>query len=182
MLRLSAAAKSNPIRYDGPVPLVIFKPDPQAKGGRVPLASIALPPGNGRLLIMLAPGGTQNGVELYQAAVVDDDPTTMPPGSLRFINYTGKAVSAQIGNEVVNLAKGPSKAYPVAKGNEPTEVMVQIASQEATGFVRAYSAKFRIKREERLTYILLPSEKPDGQGIKVLQSRDVVSLPPTPAK
>jgi hypothetical protein len=197
--------KSRPLPYEGPASLVLYAPEtaaskapaqgaPAAGGraaeaGRTTLATVALPPGVARVLVLLAPGGA--GGAKYQAVAVDDDPSSMPAGSIRFLNYAGKPVTAQVGKEVVNLAKGPSKAFVVStKGAEPAEVVVQLASEEEGGFEKAFSARLRLKPEERQTFILLPPTNAKKRGISVVPSRDVISpaqqapgaRPPAPRK
>lgn len=171
--------KSRPIAYEGPAQLVLYAADAKAKDGRVTLATVALPANVGQVLVLLAPGGNGPGAERYSAVAVDDDVGSMPSGSLRFLNYSGKAVAVQVGKEVLNLGKGPSKAFPVAaNAKAPVEVLVQVASQEADGYEKAFSTLMRLRAEERQTFILLPTTKPDGRGVSVVPSRDVIAPPP----
>jgi hypothetical protein len=162
--------------------LVLFAPDAKKTPGvRVPLANVSLPASAERVLVLLAPSGKKGpGEEVYRGVAVEDDTASMPPGSLRFLNYSGKNVAVQVGSEIVNLGKGPSKAFPVAKGAaKPVEIMVQVASQEADGFAKAFSGNMRIQSTERQLFILLPSTKPEGRGVLVVPCRDVI-LPPAP--
>jgi hypothetical protein len=183
--------RSRPILYDGPPALVLAAPvaiapapaaAPAAAGanaGKTTLASVALPSGSSRVLILLAPAGA--GSDKYQAVAVDEDPASVPPGSIRFLNYSGKTVTAQVGKEVLNLGKGPSKPFPVAaKGAEPTEVMVQIGSQDGNNFEKSFTARVSLRPEDRQTYILLPPTNVKGRGITVVPSRDVIAPPTAP--
>lgn len=173
-VRLSVGAKSAPVTYEGPSPLVLYVPKGKTPAERVALASVPLPPGSARVLVLLAPGGNSAGVEVYRGVAVDDDPALLPPGSLRFLNYAGKGVAVQVGKEMVTLALGPSQVFPVARGaSAPVEVAVQIASQETSGMERAYATTMKVQPNERHTLIILPSTKPNGRGVTVLPSRDV---------
>lgn len=182
--------RSRPIPYDGPPSLVLAAPvaiapaptaapaaaaaGAGANAGKATLVSVALPSGSSRVLILLAPAGA--GSDKYQAVAVDEDPANVPPGSIRFLNYSGKTVMAQVGKEVLNLGKGPSKPFPVAaKGAEPTEVMVQIGSQDGNDFTKSFTARVSLRPEDRQTYILLPPTNVKGRGITVVPSKD--SLP-----
>jgi hypothetical protein len=186
--------RSRPILYDGPPSLVLAAPvaiapaapaapaagaGAGANAGKATLVSVALPSGSSRVLILLAPAGA--GSDKYQAVAVDEDPASVPPGSIRFLNYSGKTVTAQVGKEVLNLGKGPSKPFPVAaKGAEPTEVMVQIGSQDGNNFEKSFTARVSLRPEDRQTYILLPPTNVKGRGVTVVPSRDVIAPPAAP--
>ncbi len=176
---LAGASRSRPINYEGAPTLVLFAPDTTVEGGRKALTSVQLPPGSRRVLVLLAPGDEKMA---YRAVAVDEDPATLPPGSLRFLNYSGKAVSARIGEQVVALPKGPSQAFPLAKGAAaPVELSVQLSAQEENGMQNAYSSKPKLGANERLTFILLPSTKVHGRGLTVSLSRESITPPSAPA-
>ncbi|TAG32886.1 MAG: hypothetical protein EAZ36_01605 [Verrucomicrobia bacterium] len=188
-VKLIRGAKSAPQPYDGPSPLTLFAPAPDAPGGRWPLVKVPLPSAS-RLLVLLAPGPVGPGGEAtYTGMAVDDDLTSMPPGSVRFLNYSGKSVTVKVGEEVATVAKGPSKAFNVvARGEtEAVPVIVEAASLESDGtYHKSYSGRPRLRANERQTFILLPPRKADARGITVMPSADVVpGLPaqrPAPTK
>ena len=178
--------RTRPIAYEGSASLVLAAPVANApapaaapasaaaaNAGKATLATVALPSGSSRVLILLAPAGA--GSDKYQAVAVDEDPANVPPGSIRFLNYSGKTVMAQVGKEVLNLGKGPSKPVPVAaKGAEPAEVMVQIGSQDGNDFTKSFTARVSLRPEDRQTYILLPPTNAKGRGVTVVPSKDSI--------
>lgn len=179
---MTAVAKSTLYAYEGPNPFVLNVPDKTAKTGRRSVASIPMPIGIKRALILLAPGPTSQAGPTYTGTAVEDEWVNVPAGTMRFLNYSGKPVAIKVGTQSFELAKGPSKAIPAAKpGSEVTEVPVQIAAKEGDTYRPSYNAKIKIDASERQTMIILPPKHLNGPGISVISMRDFLPPPPPAA-
>ncbi len=170
---LTNAAKSPVYPYEGPESLSLWAPDKGAPNGRRELVKVPIS-GMKQPLLLLAPESVaKDAPPRYRAVAVEDDWQTVPEGTLRFINFSGKKLMVSVGGKVTELGNGPSAAIRIAEaGKDSAETDVQIASFEANSFELAFQLKAKVSKTQRQTILVFPPAKQGGLGVKVVTTRE----------
>ena len=150
----------------GPFPLMIWG-HASAGAPRLPVAVVNIAPDARRVLIVLMPAPkAQSARGSHVGLAVEDAWETNPAGSLRFFNFTGHKVAAQMRGQIVELSGGASKSIPIvtsgklASTAEP--VVLRLAQQEGPDFRLFYDGKVNATAQERIIALLIPPQVTGG--------------------
>lgn len=165
-LQINNSTRSPVYTSVGPFPLVIWS---RASAGalRVPVAAVNIAPEARRVLIVLLPSPkAQTAQSSHLGLAVEDAWETNPAGSLRFFNFTGRKVAAQMNGQMIELVGGASKPFGLmtrAKPPVPSEpVVLRLAQQDGTDFRMFYDGKVNATAQERLIALLIPPQVEGG--------------------
>ena len=170
-LSINSATRSPVYTYAGAQPIAIWGRS-AAGEQRTPVAAVSFPAGAHRvLLVLLTNPAFKPGGPSHVGVAIDDAWETANVGSLKFLNFTGKKISAQLKGEVLDLAPGPSKPFKVA---EPKAALLafqlRLAQPEEAEFRMFYDGSMKASGDERLTALLLPPAVAGGLSrVRVLR-------------
>jgi hypothetical protein len=178
-VKLSDTAKSPLYAYEGPAIFSLYVPIKGPPPTRREIFSCPLPPASQQVLIVLAPSPKATPeAPLYTGTAVDDDWAEFGPGSVRLLNFSGKALKFQVGTTDGEVAKGPSKAVRVVEPGKPdSNVPFQIWSQEGDKYLPAFKSTLPLKYHERATLVVLPPKGTKARGISFTFIREPAPLP-----
>jgi hypothetical protein len=170
-LSFYTAQRSQVYRYEGPLPLVFFRPN--ADGTRTSVGMIAaLPPETVRVLVLFFPESPSSGA--LRAVIFPDDTKTLPFGYVNILNATGIPLLAKVGESQVNLGRGLSAAFRAPAPTDPIQVAMRI--EDRTPIVCTTAVE--LEGRSRATLVLFP---PKSRNRPLLPSRLLVeALEPTP--
>lgn len=165
-LQLNNSTRSPVYTTSGPFPLLIWG-RPSSAAPKVPVAAVSIAPGSRRVLIVLMPAPkAQLAQSSHVGLAVEDAWETNPAGSLRFFNFTGRKVAAQMQGQVLELGGGASKPFVVATQVKPPAqsepVLLRLAQQDETDYRMFYDGKVSATAQERLIALLIPSQVEGG--------------------
>lgn len=113
--------RSDPYHYKGPKLVTFFKQDVNEEGEpvRVPIASVAMTPGNREPLFFFLPvtKPNENGPK-YSVSVIDDSTRAFPYGSVMIFNASGAELAGKVGDRQLMLPYGPTEPMPMSRLRE----------------------------------------------------------------
>jgi hypothetical protein len=167
-LKFNTSQRSEVYRYEGPLPLVFFKPALDG-AAPTPVASIAAAPADGgRILVLFFRDSSAGGG--IRAISFPDDAKTLPARHVNILNATGASLLARIGSEQITLNRGLSAAYLAPPPTSPIQVAMRVG--ERTPIVN--TTPVSLEGGARATLVLFP---PKSRDLPLLPSRLLVEEP-----
>lgn len=168
-LEFFSSARSKPYEYKGPNPIIFFREtpaptieDPNAVK-RTKVAELSLPEEGGEFLFIFFPDYSRD-KEQYKVYPLDDSKSELPVGSIRLFNATSFQLEGVFGQNKINLAPGPSKAYRVS-GNS---MSLGLGFRYEDKFHMSYNGPVELERKSRGLFMIFP---PFVKGSAILQTR-----------
>ena len=177
-LEFFSSARSPIYEYKGPNPIIFFREtpaptdeDPNAVS-RTKVAEISLPEEGGEFLFIFFPDYSGD-IEQYRVYPLDDSKSELPTGSIRLFNATPYQLEGVFGQNKINLAPGPSKAYRVS-GNS---MSLGLGFRYEDKVHMSYNGPVELERKSRGLFMIFP---PFVKGSAILQTRYLRESEPEP--
>jgi len=128
--------------------------------------AVEVDPQLNRILLVVSPD-TDAGNTSLRLTVIEDDYTTFPGGSFRFINLSGQKLGILLGDEKVLI---PNQEMKTIRANLDDGNYVQVQLVGKTGFV--YQSTWYAKSTSRELIVLMPGD--DGESVRLSMFNDKI--------
>lgn len=174
-LKFFSTERSKVYEYEGSNPIVFFTEvdvpyDPARplapRVQRVPVGYVSVPGGIDEALIFFATEGTwsPNTIPRFNVSIFNDSLASFPKDHAVFLNATGSDLYGTVGGMEISVPSGWSAPVRIGQG----ETKVYLNKLDRTGSIPVFSSMVPLGRNQRVTVVLLPPDRPD---IHFLQRR-----------
>lgn len=155
-------SRSRRFLYRGDPQLTFFREVEDEEAGEVirkPVGSVTISRNDSRYLLFFMPRSSAD--ESYNIFAFEDDLSTFPSGSLRFLNFTSHPVGVRIGDqrEVIQSLNFSDIRGDFEHGNYYQAVFV--SAPEGREPFRSYSGRIFFNQRMRMIFLIFPD--PDGE-------------------